>query len=65
MLDQEGIEFVLIGAARDVADELDVQLDAKAENAESAETFRRLRMPREKHPMEPLTEWHAGDDHEM
>ncbi|WP_413804577.1 hypothetical protein [Streptomyces sp. OE57] len=59
LLDQEGIEFVLIGAAHDVEEELDVQLDAEAEDAESAEIFRRLHMTRESHPTEPLTkgEW--------
>ena len=56
LLDREGIEFVLIGAARDVEQELDVQLDTESENAESAEIFRRLHLPREKHPIEPLTE---------
>lgn len=39
LLDQEGIEFVLIGAARDVEEELDVRLDAEAEDAESGEIF--------------------------
>ncbi|MGW1911466.1 hypothetical protein ACWCQS_12195 [Streptomyces sp. NPDC002076] len=59
LLDQEGTDFVLIGAADDVEEELDVQLDTEAENPESAEIFRRLHLPREKHPMEPLTkgEW--------
>ncbi|MGW3173417.1 hypothetical protein [Streptomyces sp. NPDC001153] len=59
LLDQEGTEFVLIGAAHDVERELDVQLDTEAESPESAEIFRRLHMPREKHPVEPLTkgEW--------
>jgi hypothetical protein len=59
LLDHEGIEFVLIGAAHDVEEELDVRLDAEAEDAESAEIFRRLHVPREKHPTEPLTkgEW--------
>ncbi|MEV1082885.1 hypothetical protein AB0I98_32475 [Streptomyces sp. NPDC050211] len=59
LLDQEGIEFVLIGAAHDVEEELDVRLDAEAEDVESAEIFRRLHVPREKHPTEPLTkgEW--------
>jgi hypothetical protein len=56
LLDEEGIEFVLIGAASDVEKELDVRLDAEAENTESAEIFRRLHLPREKHPTEPLTE---------
>lgn len=59
LLDQEGVEFVLIGAAHDVEEELDVRLDAEAEDAESADIFRRLHVPREKHPTEPLTkgEW--------
>ncbi|MFP1624717.1 hypothetical protein ACLB9X_05805 [Streptomyces sp. 5K101] len=41
---------------RDVEEELDVRLDAEAEDAESGEIFRRLHMPREKHPIQPLTE---------
>ncbi|MEV0639893.1 hypothetical protein AB0I77_34130 [Streptomyces sp. NPDC050619] len=56
LLDQEGVEFVLIGAAHDVEEELGVRLDTEAEDAESAEIFHRLRMPRAKHPTEPLTE---------
>ncbi|MDX2697348.1 hypothetical protein Sipo8835_18480 [Streptomyces ipomoeae] len=39
LLDQEGIEFVLIGAAHDVEEELDVRLDTEAEDAESADIF--------------------------
>ncbi|MGC9541303.1 hypothetical protein [Streptomyces sp. UG1] len=59
LLDEEGIEFVLIGAAHDVEEELGIRLDTEAEDAESAEIFRRLHLPREKHPTEPLTkgEW--------
>ncbi|AOR30033.1 hypothetical protein BFF78_02150 [Streptomyces fodineus] len=56
LLDQEGTEFVLIGAADDVEQELDVRLATEAESPEAAEIFRRLHMPREQHPTEPLTE---------
>ncbi|MFI2200446.1 hypothetical protein ACH47Z_06605 [Streptomyces sp. NPDC020192] len=42
-----------------VQEELNVRLDAEAEDADSAEIFRRLHMPRDKHPTEPLAkgEW--------
>ncbi|WP_330342021.1 hypothetical protein [Streptomyces sp. NBC_00557] len=56
LLDRQGTEFLLIGAAHDVERELDVRFDTEPETPESAEIFHRLHMPREKHPLEPLTE---------
>lgn len=58
LLDREGVEVVLIGAAEDAEQELGINLDAESEEAESAEVFQRLRMSRDV-PTEPLTggEW--------
>jgi hypothetical protein len=56
MLNHEGVEFVLIGAADDAEEELGIRFDVEREDAESADIFERLRMPRETHPSEPLTE---------
>lgn len=59
LLDQEGIEFVLIGARHDVEQELGIHLDTEVETEATAEIFHRLRMPPDRHPSEPLTrgEW--------
>lgn len=59
LLNQAGIEFVLIGASDDVEQELGIHLDTETETATTAEIFHRLRMPPERHPSEPLIrgEW--------
>lgn len=46
---------MLTGAAHAVEEDLDVQLDAEAEDAESTEIFRRLGMPSEELATAPLT----------
>jgi hypothetical protein len=57
-LDQEGAEFVLISAAKDVEGDLGIDLDAESESAQSAEIFSDLRLDRENRKTEPLL---AGD----
>ncbi len=44
LLDYEGAELVLIGAAEDVSDELGVDLDSASEELESADILRDLRL---------------------
>lgn len=39
LLDREGVEAMLIGAAHDAEEELGVDLDAESESIESAEIF--------------------------
>jgi hypothetical protein len=56
LLDYEGAEIVLIGAARDVSAELGIELDADRERLETADIFRDLRLPPEALPVEPLVE---------
>jgi hypothetical protein len=55
LLNQEGVEFVLIGASDDVEQELGIHIDTEMETAATAEIFHRLRMPPDRHPSEPLT----------
>lgn len=55
LLDRQGVELVLIGAAEDAEQELGIHLDTESETAESAEVFRRLRLSRDV-PTGPLTE---------
>jgi hypothetical protein len=59
LLNHEGVELVFIGASHDVEQELGIHLDTETETAATAEIFRRLRMPPDRHPAEPLTrgEW--------
>jgi hypothetical protein len=54
LLDHEGAELVMIGAAADAETDLGVELDAETERIEDADLFRRLRAPREELPLEPL-----------
>lgn len=56
LFDHEGVEFVLIGATEDAESELGVKIDAEWESADSADMFRRLKMPPGEQPTEPLTE---------
>ena len=58
-LDYPGAEVLLIGAARDVSEELGLELDPQRETEETAEVFNELRMERERHPVESLLkgEW--------
>lgn len=59
LLNQDGVEFVLIGASHDIEQELGIHLDTEKETEATAEIFQRLRMPPDRHPSEPLTrgEW--------
>lgn len=54
MLDAEGCELVLIGAAEDAEAELGIHLDAERESEHDAQTFRALGMSRREHPAAPL-----------
>ena len=58
-LDHLGTEMVLIGAARDAAAELGVDLDAEVERAAQTTIFDDLRIGRQDRPIEPLItgEW--------
>jgi hypothetical protein len=59
LLDVEGIEFVLIGAAKDVDAELGIDLKPERESLDRADIFRLLKLEPEEHPVEPLVkgEW--------
>lgn len=56
LLDHEGAEFVLVGARPDPERAYDFDLDAEAEDYESADAIRRLRLVKSRHPVEPLFE---------
>ena len=56
LLDYEGAEFVLIGARTDPEQAYDVDLQAEHETAEKADIFRKLKLSRREHPLEPLIE---------
>ena len=56
LLDYEGAEFVLIGARTDPEQAYDVDLEAEHETAENADIFRKLKLSRREHPLEPLLE---------
>lgn len=58
-LDYEGAEFVLIGAAADVQDDLGVTLQPEHETANTADLLKQLRLQVSEHPVEPLLkgEW--------
>jgi hypothetical protein len=54
LLDYEGAEVVIIGAAVDAEAELGIELDAETERIEDADLFRKLRVARGELPLEPL-----------
>jgi hypothetical protein len=54
LLDYEGAEVVIIGAGAEMEAELGIELDAETERIEDADLFRRLRLPRDELPLEPL-----------
>lgn len=56
LLDYEGAEFVMVGARRDPEREYDIGIDTENESYEDADTVRRLRMVKARHPVEPLFE---------
>jgi hypothetical protein len=58
-LDFEGIEFVLIGAAEDVRQELGIDLKPERERIDRTDIFRELKLEPEEHPLQPLLkgEW--------
>ena len=56
MLDHEGAELVMVGAKEDVREELGIELETEHETPDSAEVFRRLKLDRKEHPLEPLFE---------
>lgn len=53
-LDYEGAEFLLIGAADDISEELGLDLHPQDETEQTAEVFRDLRLKKSKQPVEPL-----------
>jgi hypothetical protein len=54
LLDFEGIEFVLIGAAEDVREELGIDLKPEREQLDRADIIRALKLEPEEHPLAPL-----------
>lgn len=56
LLDYEGAEFLLIGAAEDVTEELGIELHPQDESEATAEVFSDLRIQKSKHPIKPLLE---------
>lgn len=54
-LDYEGSEMVLIGASQEAQKDLGVALRAEPETEKTADTFTKLHLDRDKHPVEPLT----------
>jgi hypothetical protein len=55
-LDHPGTELLLIGAAHDASEELQLNLDAEVERAARGSIFDDLRLGREERPAEPLFE---------
>jgi hypothetical protein len=53
-LDHEGVELVVIGAAREPGRELGLELDPRAEQVHDADLFRDLRIRPRELPVEPL-----------
>ena len=53
-LDHEGVELMIIGASREPARELGLELDPQAEEVHDADLFRDLRIRPEDLPLEPL-----------
>ncbi len=56
LLDYEGSQFVLISAARDVKEDLGIELNPQNEDESRAEIFSDLRLEKSKQPIEPLLE---------
>ena len=56
LLDYEGAEFVLIGARSDPERAYGVEIEAEHETADKADIFRKLKLSRREHPVEPLFE---------
>lgn len=56
VLNYEGAEVLLIGAGRDVSEELDIQLHPQEETAATAEIFTDLRLQKSRHPLKALFE---------
>ena len=54
LLDYEGAEVMIIGAAADAEAELGIELDAETERVEDADMFRKLRVACGERPREPL-----------
>jgi hypothetical protein len=54
LLDHEGAEVVLIGASDEASEELGIELDAKAEDLDTADVFTNLRLRPDALPAEPL-----------
>jgi hypothetical protein len=54
LLDYEGTEIIIIGAAADAEAELGVELVTETERIDDADLFRTLRLAREDLPVEPL-----------
>lgn len=54
LLNYEGAELLLIGAAEDVSEVLGIRLDPRRETEQSAEIFTQLKLERAQHPVEPL-----------
>jgi hypothetical protein len=59
LLNYEGTELLLMGAASDVSEELGVQLEPQRETAATAEIFNDLRLEKSRQTIEPLVqgEW--------
>ncbi len=55
-LDYEGAELMMIGAREDAERELEIDLEARDEDVNSAEMFSDLRIRKSQHPIEPLFE---------
>ena len=55
-LDYEGVEIVLVGAGRNVAEALGIDLEPAHETAATAEIFRDLKLEESIHPLAPLFE---------
>lgn len=56
LLDFEGAEFILIGARTNPEEAYGLDLDTDSEDYEHADTIRRLRMVKSRHPVKPLFE---------
>jgi len=56
LLNEEGGEFILVGARRDPEESYDLDLETEHEDEASADAVRRLRLVKSRHPVEPLFE---------
>jgi hypothetical protein len=53
-LNHEGTEFILVGASKDIYEELGIRLKAEKESEYSADIFKQMNVDKKNRPVEPL-----------